>query len=246
MSEETTKGSTVNFFSAPIISGTSIVRERTAVDFNSNDFVPFGADNLFPEAIEALNLKSPNHRGIMNRKVDFTVSGGFQVDGVNNPRLEQFIMEANPSESLTEVYDKIQTDDYHGGNGWLELVKVRVNGTPSIAFFHRDWTEVRFKKLKIVENKIVEPPEAILHPRWARYLSTKNAAVNLPLYPEFREVNGVERSIVHISSYEARFKLYGIPRWYAAVDAAGIAYKTNKWNLSRLKNDFSCFPNLCN
>lgn len=233
------KEKSVAFFSAPIITGTKIERERTAVDFNSNDFVPFGRDNLFPEAVESLNLKSPNHRGIMNRKVDFTVAGGFAVDGVNNPRLEEFIERANPNESLTEVYEKIQTDDYHGGNGWLELVRMRINGTPSIAFFHRDWTEVRYKKLKVEQNQIVATPSVLLHPRWARYLSTKNAGVELPIYPEFKEVNGVERSMFHFKSYESRFKLYGIPRWYAAVDAAGIAYKTNKWNFSRLENDFS-------
>ena len=52
------------------------------------------------------------------------------------------------------------------------------------------------------------------------------------------EMDGAFRSMVHIKEYEPDFDHYGIASYVAAMDAAAIAYKTNKWNVSRLDNSF--------
>jgi hypothetical protein len=61
-----------------------------------------------------------------------------------------------------------------------------------------------------------------------------------PIYPNWGKVEGSDylRTIVHFKAYEPGSKLYGIPQYIAGLNAAGILYKTDKWNLSRLDNSF--------
>ncbi len=189
--------------------------------------LPFGSDNLFPQAVAELNRKAANHRAIINNKTIYVTGRGFAFDE-NNARLADVVQEANgEGETLRSVFRKLALDYNVGGNAYLVLSTDAPRSFMS--FTHVDWTKGRVAK---------ERDAIIFHPKWSKYQSTKNLIKRIPLYPEFEEVDGALRSVIHYKDYEPEFSDYGVVSWIAAMDAAGIAYKTNKWNLSRLDNSF--------
>ena len=216
-----------NTFSSSVISTTSAstIKEPSKVDYNSLDYISFGTDNLFPQGLSILNRRSATHRSILNNKVTYSLGRGFITE--NNDRLAQYIKQVNSKrESLRKVLKKIFNDWYSFGNAYLEVVLIP-NGDPQ--FFHHDATKARISK---------DRKNVIFHPDWRQYEGKKKYAKVLPLYPEFKKIDGFERAIFHFKQYEPEFCDYGVPDWVAAIDAAAIGYKTNRWNLSRLENSF--------
>jgi hypothetical protein len=214
-------------FSASVIDTTSAstIKEVSKVDHNSKDYIPFGTDNLFPQGLAILNRRSSTHRSILNNKVIYSLGRGFITEG--NTELEAFIKKVNNKrESLRKVLKKIYTDWYSFGNAYLEVVKLP-NG--DVQFFHKDATKQRLHR---------EREHVIYHPDWTQYEGKRSFAKVLPLYPRFEKIDGFERSVFHFKQYEPEFCDYGIPDWIAAMDAAAIGYKTNRWNKSRLENSF--------
>lgn len=205
-----------------------VPKEQSPVDRTINDFKRFGANNLFPQAIALLNRTTIAHRGILKNKTIYTVGKGFLVDE-GNDALKEYIKNVNANdESLKQVYKKLVFDWYGFGNGFLELVTNQARDFFNI--FHKQSVRGRISK----DGKSV-----IFHPDWARYAGSKKLAKTIPLYPNFEQgEDGNLRSILHIKSYEPEFDWYGLPEWLGAMDAAAIGFKTNKWNLSRLDNQF--------
>ena len=61
----------------------------------------------------------------------------------------------------------------------------------------------------------------------------------LPLYPLFEPAeDGTLRSLIHYKDYEPMFEHYGLPSYIAGMNVSAIAYKTDRWNISRLDNSF--------
>ncbi len=47
-------------------------------DYDFLDYIPFGSDNLFPQALALFSRLSPNHRGVLTSKERY-----FQGDGID-------------------------------------------------------------------------------------------------------------------------------------------------------------------
>lgn len=188
------------------------------------DFIPFGSDNLFPNALASLARKSPVHRALINSKTFYITGESFITE---NDRLNKFLDESNEQEDFRAVHNKLVRDKLQGGNAYWQLHWTDKAGL--VKSFHIDYTKCRLSK---------EGDSILIHPNWRLYHNTKKDTVTIPLFPNFIKKNGVKVSMVHIKEYEPEFTYYGIPSSVASLDSAGIAYKTNKWNLSRLDNDF--------
>ena len=193
---------------------------------NANEsWIPFGSDNLFPQAIATLNRQSPVHRGILNNKAVYTSAKGFSLDE-KNAKLKAFVSKANnKNQTLRKVVKNLIVDKYHSGNAYLEIVK----GQGFLNIFHRDYTTARVSK----DGKSI-----LFHSDWTNVVNSIKNIKKIPLYPAFEKIDGQMRSVFHFKCYEPEFTYYGLPDWIASMDAAGICYKTNKWNLSRLDNSF--------
>ena len=82
-----------------------------------------------------------------------------------------------------------------------------------------------------------DSPHILLHHEWSRFRASE--ARSLPLYPQFEEqADGTLRSMVHYKDYEPMFEHYGVPSYIAGLNVSAIAYKTDRWNISRLDNSF--------
>lgn len=192
------------------------------------NFHPFGNDNLFPRATSVLNRRSSTHRSVLKNKAIYCVGSRiFLLEP--NQEVEDFIRQCNgQGESLWKVQHKLQYDKLGTGNAYFEIITDQQRSF--ISFFHKDSTFCRVGK-DDMRGRI------LIHPNWADWQNSKDLTRSVPLYPNFELIDGQWRSMMHVKDYEPEFSIYGIPTWVAGMDAAAIAYKTNKWNLSRLDNE---------
>ncbi len=190
----------------------------------------FGADNLWPQAVAYLNRKSNVHRGIINKKTLYITGKGFSTE---NKELENYVKSVNADgEHLREVFRKLNFDDQSCGNAYLEIVTNRKG--QFLNLYHHDYTTCRLGNKKDLGY-------ILLHSDWAKVERTKDKIKKVPLYPAFEDTEGDGnlRSMIHFKDYEPEFVDYGLPQWIAGMGVSSIAYKTDKWNISRLDNNFN-------
>jgi len=186
----------------------------------------WGEDNLFPHALSLLSRRSTVHRRIMHDKANYIAGKGFAFDS-RKYKLAQIVEAANGSgETLRQVLRKIAFDKMLFGNAFIEIVTDDKRSFLSV--FHQDASRCRVSKDK---------RHILLHHNWQ--LNSTRDLKKIPLYPVFEKAkDGTQRSILHMKQYEPMFENYGIPTYIAGMNVSAIAYKTDKWNISRLDNSF--------
>ena len=209
-----TKYAFVNL-STPIIS-----QEVKDLDRLREDFMPFGADNLFPQYLAELKRQSSTHRSVLAQKTTFTTGGGFLTD---NEALKDFIEDVNADgESLKDCFKKLADDFFTYGNAYLEGV-VYDGG---VNFYHKDASTARISKNK----KYI-----YFNSDWANYSKNKEKTQRVPIYPNISQ----SRFIIHYKDYESTFNFYGLPDYVAALEHIAIDYEIGKFNHTSFKNGFS-------
>lgn len=200
--------------------------EALSVPVESGEYWRWGSDNRFPKALALMSRRSTTHRRIINDKADYITGKGFAFDTAQ-PLLGRFIGRANGSgETLRQVINKIAYDKSLFGNAFLEIITDADHSFLSLC--HQDATRCRIAK---------DSKHVLLHHDWDSF-SLAEAAV-LPLFPLFeRRGDGTLRSIIHYKDYEPMFDHYGVPPYIAGMNVSAIAYKTDRWNISRLDNSF--------
>lgn len=191
---------------------------------STNEYWSFGSMNTLPYVFSTMARSIPVHRRILNDKTNYSLGRGLSCDD-KNKELVKFLERCNSSESLTAMARNVLFDHWQGGNSYIEIVTNTKRSFLSI--FHHDWTKCRLSKDK---------KNIIINPNWCEYHSSKNKEI--PIYPEFVEQDGYLRSMIQIKSYEPMFENYGIPDYIAGMNVNAIAFKTDKWNISRLDNSF--------
>ncbi len=196
------------------------------VKSTDSKFWRWGDDNMFPYALAIMARRSTTHRRIMNDKADYIAGKGFTFDP-DLPALGKFVESVNgKGESMRQLINKLAFDKALFGNAFVEIVTDPKRSFLSL--FHQDASKCRVAK----DNSHI-----IMHHDWARF-SAKDQKT-LPLYPNFeQQEDGTLRSIIHYKDYEPMFENYGIPSYIAGMNVSAIAYKTDKWNISRLDNSF--------
>ena len=186
----------------------------------------WGDDNMLPYALSLISRRSVAHRRILNDKADYIAGKGL-VCGDNSPLVSHLIVSANgDGDTLRDIVHRLAFDEALFGNAFLEVVTDAEHSF--LALYHHDASKCRVAR---------DSEHIILHHNWLAFNSSD--ARSLPLFPRFEEqADGTLRTMLHYKDYEPMFQHYGVAGYLAAVDAAAIAYKTNKWNISRLDNSF--------
>lgn len=186
----------------------------------------WGGDNLLPITLSNLSRSSTIHRRILNDKADYISGRGFSVDPLNG-KVAELIAKANgQGQSLRAVMGRVAFDKCLFGNAFLEVVTDESGSF--ISLYHQDASRCRIT----TDNKTV-----VMHHNWAAFQMKQ--ARKLPVFPQFEQMaDGTLRSMIHYKDYEPGFENYGVPKYVAAMGAASIACKTDRWNVSRLDNAF--------
>lgn len=199
---------------------------QTVPERGNNTYWRWGDDNRFPYALALLARRSTIHRRIINDKADYISGKGFTMsDGL--PKLHSLVEHVNPSgESLRELIHKLAFDRALFGNAFVEVVTDEQRSF--LALFHQDASRCRVSR----DNSAI-----LLHHDWSRF--TEKEVQTIPLFPNFTTgEDGNLHAIIHYKDYEPMFSHYGIPPYIAGMNVSAIAYKTDKWNISRLDNSF--------
>lgn len=192
----------------------------------SKQFWRWGSDNRLPQLLSAVSRCSTTHRRIINDKADYISGKGFVFD-TTEPLLSLIVLRVNGSgESLRQLINKVAFDKALFGNAFVEVVTDAEH--TFLSLYHQDAVRCRVAK---------DSQHIILHHNWDNY-SAKDA-VQLPLYPHFEpQADGTLRAVIHYKDYEPGFEHYGVPPYIAGLGVSAIAYKTDRWNISRLDNAF--------
>lgn len=192
----------------------------------SKQFWRWGSDNRLPQLLSAVSRCSTTHRRIINDKADYISGKGFVFD-TTEPLLSLIVSRVNGSgESLRQLINKVAFDKALFGNAFVEVVTDAEH--TFLSLYHQDAVRCRVAK---------DSQHIILHHNWDNY-SAKDA-VQLPLYPHFEpQADGTLRAVIHYKDYEPGFEHYGVPPYIAGLGVSAIAYKTDRWNISRLDNAF--------
>lgn len=186
----------------------------------------WGSDNLTPVALAVLSRSSTIHRRIVNDKADYICGRGFTVDPTQR-RIQSFIDQCNgDGQTLRNVIQRVAFDRCLFGNAFVEMITDRNHSFLSL--YHQDASRCRLS---------AESSRVVMHHNWNLYKPSE--ATSLPLFPYFEErADGTLRSVLHYKDYEPMFEHYGVPKYIAGLGASAIAYKTDRWNISRLDNAF--------
>lgn len=191
-----------------------------------NEVWKWGGDNLFPITLSSLSRSSTIHRRILNDKADYIAGRGFTHDQ-DNVAVALLVSNANSQgQTLRSVMGRVAFDKSLFGNAFLEVVT-----DPAFSFlslYHQDASRCRVS---------VDYKKVVMHHDWSQFVAKQSKS--LPLFPTFEQMpDGTLRSMIHYKDYEPTFRNYGVPKYIAAIGAASIAYKTDRWNVSRLDNAF--------
>lgn len=186
----------------------------------------WGGDNMLPRALSLLARRSVAHRRIINDKADYISGKGFTC-AEGSTELKYMVEHANGrGESLHSILRRIATDEAMFGNAFMEVVTDAEHSF--LSFYHVDASQCRVA---------CDESHVVMHHDWSQFNASQ--AITLPLYPLFEPMeDGTLRTVVHYKSYEPMFSHYGVAPYIAALDAAAIVYKTDRWNISRIDNAF--------
>ncbi len=189
-------------------------------------FWSWGSNNMLPTALALMSRRSATHRRIINDKADYISGKGFSYD-MENDALSYMVECANgEKETLRSVVSKLAFDKALFGNAFVEVVTNQDHSFLSL--YHQDASKCRLD---------VDGAHVLMHHDWPNFRSIE--ALSLPLYPAFEQSeDGTMRSMIHYKDYEPMFEHYGVPPYIAGMNVSTIAYKTDKWNISRLDNSF--------
>lgn len=192
----------------------------------SDRFWRWGDDNLFPAALALMARRSTTHRRIINDKADYIAGKGFACDPAA-PGLAAFVQRVNADgESLRQVLRKLAFDKALFGNAFLEATTDERR--TFLALHHQDASRCRIAR---------DSQHVLLHHDWSAFGAADLRS--LPLYPLFeRQADGTLRTMIRYKDYEPMFEHYGVPPYIAGFNVSAIAYKTDRWNISRLDNSF--------
>ena len=192
----------------------------------SDKYWRWGDDNLFPAALALMSRRSTTHRRIINDKADY-ISGKGVVCDTASPLLARFVTTVNgDGETLRQLLNKLAYDKALFGNAFLEAVTDPRR--TFLSLYHQDASRCRLAR---------DSSHVLLHHDWTAFDAAE--ARSLPLYPLFEEqADGTLRTVIHYKDYEPMFSHYGVPPYIAGFGVSAIAYKTDRWNISRLDNSF--------
>lgn len=228
-------------------------KTRQELEHNSNLYVPFlnDSNNLINQIFDVVQT-SPTTRAILQQKQWMMMGDGFftvpkrsillqpatnQVSDADNALLDAYLSEINPErETVYDIWEKASADFAAFGNVFIEFTRTRVGGSFVFAQRHVPFAYGRIRKMEAGQY---QPTHVGISQKWDTNSTMPDDLIEYPLYPQFEEINGAERSILHVKQNAVGLVYYGLPDWVSALIWGEMEYRTGKYNQSQFENGFS-------
>lgn len=232
---------------------------KEQLDKSVIEYIPFSTFDFWKlERLQAIINNSPTTSAIIKQKVAYSCGDGFNVEpaAVNDilpivraSRTKDVdLMQAESlndwakavnfhGDNLEDLTAKVFTDLYSFGNCFIELRKIQKGGSRAFTMSVLPVTYCRPKKAP--KDQLYPTHVGVSSEFEEGYTITPHEAIELPLYPVFERVDGVERSIVHLKFYEPTMQYWGVPDWISSKIWAELEYRIPKFNQSKFENGFT-------
>ena len=232
---------------------------KEQLDKSVIEYIPFSTFDFWKlERLQAIINNSPTTAAIIKQKVAYSCGDGFNVEpaAVNDilpivraSRTKDVdLMQAESlndwakavnfhGDNLEDLTAKVFTDLYSFGNCFIELRKIQKGGSRAFTMSVLPVTYCRPKKAP--KDQLYPTHVGVSSEFEEGYTITPHEAIELPLYPVFERVDGVERSIVHLKFYEPTMQYWGVPDWISSKIWAELEYRIPKFNQSKFENGFT-------
>ena len=192
----------------------------TMKEVYGKEYIPFGANNDYPQYLRMLYDKSAKHNAIINGKVVYIAGNGLDSE---DERAKQFLTKANEVQTWDQLTRQLTLDIENFGGCYVQCIptlaggynyyhisydKIRTNEDNSRFFYRSDWT-----KTWRGENPISD-------------------------YPAF--YNGIkETSIYFFKEYRCGKEPYPLPSWVACCNWIESDVEISKHTLTNAMTGFS-------
>jgi ribosomal protein S25 len=188
-----------------------------------NGYMEFGEANDYPNYLVSLYDNSAKHNAIVKGKVNYISGNGFKVKEGVDPIAEQFIAQANPSESLDEVAKKVITDIEIFGGSYLQVIW-SVDGNNIAEIYHSDYTKWRTNK---------DNTQFWYSEDW------KNNKVEKSVYNAFNTQVRTGCQILYIKEYRPNLNAYSLPGYFGSLNYIESDIEISKHILGNAQTGFS-------
>jgi len=240
-----------------------IFREPTKeiLDRTVWEYVPFSTYDLCRlDRLQAICNNSPTTSGIIQQKVNYFGGDGFytvpastmsmlaslkaakaeaqEITEDQIQTLNEWLTALTPEgENIEELTAKICKDFASFGNAFVEVQRIKVGQTKKyyLRCLPINWCRPR----KAAKDSIYPTHIGVSDEFEEAWEITPQNVTDLPIFPVFEKIGGVEKSIVHLKNYEPTLVYWGIPDWVSAKIWAELEYRIPKFNQSKFENGFT-------
>jgi DNA-binding MarR family transcriptional regulator len=199
----------------------------------SKDWVIFGTTspwiNNYPAYLLDLYNRSAKHNAIINGKVDYVTGGGFTFDAddmdmTKAAKIQKFIDNPNPNESLNDIFDKVALDleIYNGVIFEVIYNKVKKN---IASIYVADLNKYRRGK----DGGWWYSPEG-----WK-----KSKPNDIEFIPDFDISKPSGKQMLYFGEYNPASDLYPIPSYIGCIPYIEVDVEIANFHLNSIKRGFS-------
>ncbi len=197
---------------------------------NNLEWVKYGADNMFPNELLSLFERSGIHNAIIETKTRMMSGDGIIQDVEEEEYSEKsqlFIDNANPLESMDDIYRKCAMDYELYGLAYVEVLWGK--GRKQIAeIYHMDASKIRWNK---INNK--GKVDTFWYSRdWDNYRKGSYVPIEIPLFNNGKEA----RELIPIIRYTPGVEYYAYPDYIASTKWIAIDTEIGNFHFNNLKN----------
>jgi hypothetical protein len=211
------------------------VPQLIEVTTRRDDFIKYGADNLFPDYLLSLLEKSSIHKSIQTGKQDMAMGDGIKVATENLPADQQAIVSKfmnmpNPNENIEDISYKIFMDLIIYGAYALNIIWSKDRQTIA-EFYHIDYGKLRCSKPD-------EDGNMSYYYYCDDWSDTKNNEIKkIALYSTDERKDPSQ--IMVVKEYNPAAKYYAIPQYSASIPYVEIDFEIGMYHLNNIQNQLS-------
>lgn len=195
----------------------------------SKKWISYGEDNLYPQFIASLFLRSAINRTAIQSKIDATIGNGLKT---TDEDLNYVLVRANPIESWNDVFEKCAQDYIMFGGYSLNVIWSNDGKTIS-EIYHLDFTKVRSGKIEAGDDA---PKEYFYSTNWENPNKHKPTT-----YATYNPTLSIEQpsQILYLFDYEPGNIYYPLPTYAGSINDIQIDIEVSKFHISNLANSLN-------
>lgn len=203
--------------------GTPIVNEY----FNSNKWINFGDDNLYPqELIRLYQNSSTMHKQLIDRKADMISGLGFM--DISTLKLNEF-----SDDTIDMVVKKVTYDKVIFNGFYLEVIFDKA-GEKIVQVEHLPYEKVRVAKCNDDKDDDIEG--YFFSKDWSKKSRKENKPEFLPKFNPYLDRKEFPSQVMFFKTYTPGFDYYTLPTYSASINWLKLDYEISTYHLKNVQN----------